>query len=341
MGTINKIIVRFHPVDQLGSLAPALQARLQELDIDVQVAPAEKTIEGAFEIPLHQFSHSTPPSVAELVEFVLRHIPFDFEKLPLLVEGESKIVRSLNDKIVVERFKPTVYSYTHNRYGEVAGTEETRVLFTAAIFRWLNRHNAQRGGRLYNAFLATVPSAGGTLLLQEKVDPCNLEVRVKRYHIGSPLHRYRYTERYATVQHDGRPLQKWSRFDKPIVCFDWRLPLTDEQGNRLADEPISDDYASVWMADVAAGKKLAADTFLWLEELFRKSNLLLVDICFFIDRSGTRLYGEISPDCMRVRDGLGDPGLSESLDKDLWRQGEAKKRLAERYEQLYHTIFKQ
>ena len=301
--------VLLSPVDEISHLMTSLSERLQELDIETIQPSRTKEGKEVIKIDFNPFKKNRFVLVSELLEHVIQQLPFEFEKLPLLIEGESKIIRQLNSKIVVERFKPTVYSFTHNRYGEVEGTAELRVLFSAELFRRMNRYNnQQQRKKLRNAFLAVVSSADGPLLIQEKVETCNLEVRVKRYHIGSPVHRYKYTEKHPTVQLNEKPLTKWTRFDVPLVCFDWRLPLTDEDGNRLSDEPISDDYAGVWMSNVVEAKNLARETFSWMERVFRESNLLLVDICFFIDKTGQTLYGEISPDCMRVKEGLVDPG---------------------------------
>ncbi len=330
--------VSLFSIDGISHLMDPLCKRLNELSIKATVA-SPSTEDDSIKIDFKKFTGNRPGFVFELVEHVIQQLPFDFEQLPLLVEGESKIIRQLNSKIVVEQFKPTVYSFTHNRYGEAEGTAEQRVLFSAELFRSMNRYSFTHQKKLRNAFLAVVTTSNGPLLVQEKVETCNLEVRVKRYHIGSPLHRYKYTEKYDTVQLNETPLTKWTRFDVPLVCFDWRLPLMDEQGNRLADEPISDDYAGIWMRDVVEAKNLARDTFSWMESLFRDAGLLLVDICFFIDKTGHVLYGEISPDCMRVREGLGDPRESESLDKDLWRQGEKEKLIAKRYQKLFHILF--
>lgn len=330
--------VSLFPVDGMNHLVEPLCKRLNELNI---ITTIQSESIDAIKISFQNFYARRSVILSELVEHVLTHLPFEFEKLPLLVEGESKIIRQLNSKMVVERFKPTVYSFTHNRYGEVEGTAELRVQFTAELFRRMNRYSQEHHKKLKNAFLAVVNSADGPLLIQEKVETCNLEVRVKRYHIGSPVHRYKYSDKHSTVQLNEAPLAKWARFDVPVVCFDWRLPLTDEQGNRLADEPISDDYAAIWMNNVVEAKNLARDTFSWMEQLFRDAKLLLVDVCFFIDRSGRMIYGEVSPDCMRVREGLGDPQFSESFDKDLWREGERETMIAKRYHKLFHLLFNQ
>lgn len=272
-----------------------------------------------------------------LRERTLRTLPLDFSNLPLLVTGESKEVRLWTDKLVVMRFKPTVYSYTANRYGEVAGTDELRAKFTAAIFRRLADEVFPEPAPR-SAFVAEIEARDGLLIVQKRVVDCNLETRIKRYHIGSPVHRYQYTERYLAA-HGGAPISRWTRFDSPVVCFDWRHPLTTPTGERLADEPLPDDYAALWMHDIPHAKAMARTTFVWLENLFLDAGLRLIDMCVFIDREGRTIFGEISPDCMRVRLDLGDPREAESADKDLWRTGRAPQILRERYEQLYRQLF--
>ncbi|WP_411731354.1 phosphoribosylaminoimidazolesuccinocarboxamide synthase [Paeniglutamicibacter sp.] len=269
------------------------------------------------------------------VEQVLRQITFDFKALPLLVLGDSKEIRLLTPKIALARLLPTLYSFTYNRYGEVKGTEEIRARFSAEIFRGMALSPGPY--RLSSAFLGLVESPEGPLLAERRVDVCNLETRVKRYHIGSPIHRYLFTEEHPTVA--GPALQRWERFADPVVCFDWRHPLTDLEGNRLADEPLPDDYAALWIADVQRAKFLARETFGWLENFFRTGNLKLIDICFFIDQSGGTVFGEISPDCMRVRTEASDD--ADALDKDQWRSGGGPDDVLERYARLYTTLFDQ
>lgn len=279
-----------------------------------------------------------PPVAATLARMrvrpdMLKQPQFRFDSLPLLVEGDSKEIRLLARDVALERLKPTVYSYTNKRYGSASGTEAVRARFTAAAFRYLHYADLREGLPQSTAFMGLVETPHGPLVAQRVVETCNLEVRVKRYHIGSPLHRYLYTEDFPTLA--GPPLERWSRFDTPLVCFDWRMPMTarDDQ-RRLADEPISDDYAGVWMDNVPNAKALALRTFLRLECLFSQAGLILVDICFFIDRTGRVLYGEISPDCMRVRTMAG-----EGLDKDVWRDGGSPDSLLASYERLYRAVF--
>ena len=267
------------------------------------------------------------------VEQILRQVQFDYRKLPLLVVGDSKEIRLLTPKIALARLLPTLYSFTNNRYGEVEGTEEIRARFSAEIFRTMALSPGPY--HLSSAFLALVESPVGPLLAERRVEVCNLETRVKRYHIGSPVHRYLFTEEHPTVS--GPALQRWDRFTEPIVCFDWRHPLTDRNGNRLADEPLPDDYAALWISDEQRAKLLARETFGWLEDFFTAGGLKLIDICFFIDQSSGTIYGEISPDCMRVRTHAADD--AEALDKDQWRSGGGPDVVLERYSRLHSMLF--
>lgn len=269
-----------------------------------------------------------------MIEQVLVQLEVDFDSLPLLVRGDSKEIKLLTPRVALAKLLPTVYSYTYNRYGLAPGTEQARTRFSAELFRKM--FDEPGPFHLGSAYLGVVKTADGLLLAERVVDVCNLEVRVKRFHIGSPLHRYLYTDTHPT-RNNGLPLQRWTRFDEPVVCFDWRHPLQDEEGKRLADEPLPDDYAALWVDDLAAAKGLVRSAFLWIEDKFAQAGLQLVDICFFIDRTGNVLYGEISPDCMRVRDGAS--AHAEAFDKDLWRSGGSPEKVLARYWRLYELVF--
>ncbi len=330
--------------------AQSLAANLVELGFNAEYGESFFSEGKADEIHLdiesdkaspNQISQTLPLDAPDLLlEQIFKILPLNFDDLPLLIEGESKIVRLWTDKLVVTRFKPTVYSFTANRYGEVPGTEIVRLKFTAALFRRMR--SAKFDGNMVtpqSAFVAEIENErDGLLLIEKRVESCNIETRIKRYHIGSPVHRYLFTEKYSTVQNNS-PLVRWSRFENPVVCFDWRHPLVDESGKRLADEPVSDDYAAVWMYNVPYAKELARQTFLWMEKMFEAANLRLIDMCIFIDRAGEMIYGEISPDCMRVRLNLNDPAIAASADKDLWREGKEPETLLLRYEELYNRLF--
>jgi phosphoribosylaminoimidazole-succinocarboxamide synthase len=268
-----------------------------------------------------------------MLEQVFRQLRFDFSDLPLLTRGDSKELRLLTPRVIAAKLLPTVYSFTQNRYGVAPGTDELRARFSAEIFRAMECSPGSR--YLASAFLALHESEAGPLLIERLVQSCNLEVRAKRYHIGSPVHRYRYTEKHPTAN-NGAPVTRWMRFEQPVICFDWRHPLTDEDGTRLSDEPISDDYAALWIDDVASAKRLVRDTFYWLEERFATHGVALIDFCLFVDRSGKVVFGEISPDCMRVRHAANDD--ADALDKDTWRAGGSPAGVLQKYQALFNIV---
>jgi phosphoribosylaminoimidazole-succinocarboxamide synthase len=90
------------------------------------------------------------------------------------------------------------------------------------------------------------------------------------------------------------------------------------------------------MRDVRAAKQLAIDVFLWLEERFARARLHLIDLCLFVDRSGHVVFGEISPDCMRVRSEGADGAAA--FDKDVWRSGGTPEAVALSYNRLHQRI---
>ena len=331
------------PVDINASDLEELRTELSNLDLHTLIQSNMKDSNDFLNIPVHKTNSNGAgivfSNLPKMLEDVISKIPINLDSLPVLFDGESKKGWLLTNHVVVERFKPTVYSYTSNRYGEVPGTAEIRLQFSAEIFRQMSRNSKEI---LPNAFLSVTKAGNTPLLVQRRVETCNVETRVKRYHIGSPVYRYLYTEQYPSTQRSG-PLKRWDYFESPVICFDWRHPVHDKEGNRLADEPISDDYAAIWMADISKAKYLARNTFLWLEENFKAAGFALIDICFFIDQPCKMLYGEISPDCMRVRKIINSNSQtvsqSDCFAKDTWRLGKEPKDLLQRYQDLYSKLF--
>lgn len=45
-----------------------------------------------------------------------------FDDLPLLVEGESKVIRVIDDQTVIVRLKPTLFSYSANRAATIGAS---------------------------------------------------------------------------------------------------------------------------------------------------------------------------------------------------------------------------
>ncbi len=234
----------------------------------------------------------------------------------LVAEGQSKIVRRRADGLLHITLKPTLYSYTHNRAAVVPGTDLLRLRFM--------RHLLPRVSDLHTF----VGFDGDAMLAADEPVADRIEVRVKRFHIGTPTHRY---EGFAeAIGRDGRcVVDGQGRYRELFVGFDWRNPMHHpERGTRLADEVLPEAIAD-WFIDVATARRTALHMFERLTDYLQARGFELVDICFVMTRDGRRVVSEISPDCMRVRDHLG-----AHYDKQLWRGGDSPERILEVWTEL-------
>lgn len=218
-----------------------------------------------------------------------------FDSLPLVTEGESKIIRRLGDGLVMVRLKPTLFSYSANRAAFVPGTEHLRLRISAILWKQLANHGMPVG----------VIHVGEDYYVGQEVDAPPIEVIVKAAHVGTPKHLYKGLEVRATRQ--GTRIVPGERHP-PYVRFDWRNPLPDK-----------DECMPLWLADrfidTRVAERTALSAFSILDEFLGARAIEMLDICFFITSDGNTVFGELSPDCMRAKYAAGD------LDKDLWRKG--------------------
>jgi phosphoribosylaminoimidazole-succinocarboxamide synthase len=218
-----------------------------------------------------------------------------FDSLPLIIEGESKIVRRIDDGMAMVRLKPTLFSYTANRAAVVEGTEYLRLRISALLWKQLAENGVPVG----------ISHVGDDYYVAEEVEGPPIEVIVKAAHVGTPKHLYKGLENVPT-RHGGA-IAPDSRH-APYVRFDWRNPL-----------PHKDECMPIWLADqfidTHAAEKTALAAFAVLQSFLIAHGIELLDICFFITRDGKTIYGEVSPDCMRAK------YRTDDLDKDLWRRG--------------------
>lgn len=257
-----------------------------------------------------------------------------FYELPLVAEGNSKEVRYMGNGMVAIKLKPTVYSYTHNRAGEIAGTDDLRLRASKALLEVVAKSGVTHTYRGFNDGLIlselVMPESTGEqysdfiptdLTLEQRgrlAKAAPIEVIVKRFHSGTPKHRYfgmnGTTARQGIGIGSGQHIKDDARYPQIVTRFDWRNPMTSPSGERLADEVLPEVMAN-WYIDVERASQTARAAFGGIERALGKVGLELWDMCFFITEDGQKIFSEISPDCMRVR------SQDESLDKDVWRSG--------------------
>jgi phosphoribosylaminoimidazole-succinocarboxamide synthase len=251
-----------------------------------------------------------------------------FSRLPLVVEGESKLIRRWAEGQCLIKLKPTIYSYTQNRTGVVPGSDALR----------------QRASRVFVDVLrrAGIPHAyeivGDRYILSRLVPrPPPIEVVVKAFHSGTSKHRY-----YGMA---GTPLRASHPFfanrtfgaddgyPMPFVRFDWRNPMRHpETSTRLADEVLGDEQAD-WFIDVAEARATARRVYKALSDFLGPRDVVLYDLCLFITEDGKAVFGEISQDCGRFRHfDLG------SLDKDVWRAGGSSEQVLSKWKTLLDIV---
>ncbi len=261
--------------------------------------------------------------------------PKEFKDLPLVIEGESKEVRYCGGGQVVIRLKPTIYTYTYNRAGIIKGSDKIRLKSIQTLLPVLQEAGIEHtyldvSDRWILSRLVMQPEKADGLLQFRPSDMSEeeikklpiappLEVVVKKVHSGTPKHRYfefddyRVRDSHPTLA--GANIAVDKAYPENFVRFDWRNPLVDEQNRRLADEVLPEPVAN-WFIDIEKATANAIKAFDALDNYLQKRQLELWDICFFIAEDGTTMFGEVSPDCLRVRaiDG-------SALDKDVWRSG--------------------
>ena len=269
-----------------------------------------------------------------------------FRALPLVIEGESKEVRYAGNGRVVIRLKPTIYSYTHNRAGIVPGSSKARLRTIRALLLVLHQAHIshtyeQVNDRWIVSQLVLQPAVKGGPLPFRPSDmdaqaiaalpvATPLEVVVKRVHSGTPKHRYWAMDTHP--MRDGRYIATDQPYPKLVVRFDWRNPMHSPTGERLADEVLPEAMAE-WFMDAQVARQTAVKTFLALEAHLADCGLELWDVCFFIGQDGRVVFGEISPDGMRVR--AADGG---ALDKDLWRSGGSSDQVLKKWQELAELL---
>ena len=285
----------------------------------------------------------------------------EFKELPLVIEGESKEVRYAGSGMVVIRFKPTIYSFTANRCAVIPGSDVLRLraskIFTEVLKKAGIEHAYQKVNDRFvlaelmfqpkmtansNTFLPTdLWSHDPSLYFKSVIRRGSftappIEVVVKRMHSGTSKHRYfgmtDYPVRNSHPLYAGFTFQNDGDYPEPMVRFDWRNPLLDDKGNRLADEILPDTVAD-WFIDTKEARGTALRVYDALSNFLNEKDIVCYDLCLFISEDGKKVFGEISQDCGRFRHfDLG------SLDKDVWRAGGSSEMVLSKWQTLLDLI---
>lgn len=242
------------------------------------------------------------------------------EELPIVNEGESKIIRRLTDKYDIVEYKPTIYSHKMQRPGVIAESAECRMNMSRAMLEllWMNQINH------------TYCYVGKKYIVVEHIDNNDIppiEVVAKAYYTGTDKHRYFHLERFGIVK---KVDEKTWKYLEPYIRFDMRNPNHDpETGNPWGDYCMSNGLASQLM-DVVEAEKNALKTFKILQCFFNSHGFEMMDICFMFTKDGTKMYYEISQDCARIK----KLDLSDDYDKDIWRAGGSSELIIEKWKQI-------
>lgn len=255
----------------------------------------------------------------------------DVEKLPIVIQGCSKIVRSIpeDERFHLIEYKPTVYSHTNQSSGIVEGTDIERLSMTrlSLYIFWMNE--------IDHAYLYV----GNKYILTRKIeqrDIPDIECIYKRMYIGSDKHRYYNLQERKTR----KPIIKELKFDntvfyeytEPYFRCDLRNPnhITKKISNYdsvtnmttlkeitvpLGDYNLSPDLADYFI-DYENAKSLTLKVGKIMTELFEPEGLIWIDFCIMLTSDGKTVYGEFSQDCTRVSKIDATP-----LTKDIWRAG--------------------
>lgn len=255
----------------------------------------------------------------------------DVDKLPVIVEGCSKIVRSYDDKFNIIEYKPTVYSHKQQREGVIEGTNFERMRMTRDILYLLEKH------AIPHAYVFV----GDKYVLCKKLDPAvdipNVEVIVKNCHIGTDPYRY-YKMSEMKTRYGSQLVAERNKYPEPVVRFDFRNPNRHpEKFTPMGDEAMCDDLAN-YLINVTRAKELARETFKVLEKYFNKMNVFFEDVCFMITTDGYMHWSEISQDCGRYK--LMDDNGYTALDKDVWRAGGSSELVTQKWSQMSGIVNK-
>ena len=210
------------------------------------------------------------------------------EKLPIIAQGESKIVRRFENWEVIT-YKPTVYSHKQQRAGVIDGSARERMIMTRDILELLAMHMIEHHyWYVGEDYILATP-------LRPTLDIPPIEVIVKGFFVGTDKYRYYNMEKQVTRQGLPATLKlpgyagEAPKYATPLVRFDYRNPNHHpETGEPIGDHAMCDDLAAYFI-DTTEAKDLALRVFNCLQHHVSRMEppIMMEDVCLMI--TGTHL----------------------------------------------------
>lgn len=202
-----------------------------------------------------------------------------YEQLPVYHDGNSREIRDIpgQHSLLISKLKPFVHS--HLAKGPVEIEPKSAVL------------RAQISGHLCKILedlgvKTTTLKVKNEFVLMKREDVAPIEVVVKHSLIGSPKHLYKGLADVPTL--DGNVIKPGDKH-RPYVRFDWRVPTPGE------DATMPDALARKYI-DTERAQKTALEAFEVLQGVFISHEMEILDCCFFMNKAGNVICGEVSPD---------------------------------------------
>lgn len=207
-------------------------------------------------------------------------ITSNFDSLNTFFEGDSRVLKEVDESHLLCRLKPTVFSFVDQGPVTSIGIDKVRTELNALFCKELEVAGIKT---------STLKTENDLIWMsKEKVPP--IEVIVKGALVGSPKHQYVGLDK--TITRDGGKLLA-GEHHTPYVRFDWRNPLPKE------DACMPEELANRFI-DVEKAKETALSAFARLRAFCLRHDLDLLDICFFMNEAGDTICAEISTDNTRI-----------------------------------------
>jgi len=222
------------------------------------------------------------------------------EYYPSIVnQGNSKTIRSLvKNKYDLVTYIPSVYSHRNQRAAIIENTDQYRRRFFQCILHVLWANEISHSS-IY---------VGNQHVLVEHIDNNEIlpiEICVKNNLVGTDKHSYYGLENQTQIFKFPNNQSQYLEYKQPLVRFDWRNPNHDPNtGQPIGDKALYDDLASLLLGGphiLQKTKSLVKNTFNVLRQFLNGAGLEILDICMMCEKSGSKLYYEISQDCARLK----------------------------------------